>query len=212
MRCLSNFAAAVIVVAMNIAGTAALAQMPDYKGVGKIASEEEIRPRDISIGPEGKELPPGSGTAKEGAPIFAAKCAICHGKNLEGVPLPGLPPPPDAPIVPLAGGRGTINTPQELRTVGSWWPFATSVWDFINRAMPLGNGETLKPNEVYALTAFIFYKNDLIKETDVLDAKTLPKIQMPNRSNFLPARLEDIHDLKKRGCRLGQCPELTNSK
>src|SRR5882672_710950 len=87
MRYLSNFAAAVIVVAMNITGTAALAQMPDYKGVGKTPSEEEIRPRDISIGPEGKELPPGSGTAKEGAPIFAAKCAICHGKNLQGVPL-----------------------------------------------------------------------------------------------------------------------------
>jgi mono/diheme cytochrome c family protein len=212
MRCRSNLVAAGIVLALNIAGVAAMAQMPDYRGVGRIPSEEEVRPLDISVGVEGKELPPGSGTAKEGAPIFAAKCAICHGKNLEGVQMPGMPPPPEVPIVPLAGGRGTINTPQQLRTVGSWWPFATSVWDFINRAMPRFQGGTLKPNEVYALTALILYKNDIIKEDDVIDAKTLPKIQMPNRGIFLPARLEDIHDLKKRGCRLGYCPESTNSK
>jgi hypothetical protein len=212
MRCLSKFAGATIVLAMNIVGIPALAQMPDYSGVGKIPSQEEIRQQDISVGVEGKELPPGTGTAKEGAPIFAAKCAICHGKNLEGARMPGMPPPPDAPLVPLAGGRGTINTPQQLRTVGSWWPFATTIWDYINRAMPRGQGGSLRPNEVYALTAFILYKNDIIKENDVIDANTLPKIQMPNRNEFLPARLEDIHDLKKRGCRLGQCPEVTNSK
>jgi S-disulfanyl-L-cysteine oxidoreductase SoxD len=212
MRCSSKLSVSVIVVAITVGCIAALAQMPGYNGVGKFPTQEEIRNWDIAIGLDGKELPPGSGTAKEGAPIYAIKCAACHGKNLEGAPMPGLPVSPNVPPVPLAGGRGTINTPQQLKTVGSWWPFATTVWDFINRAMPRGKEGSLSANEVYALTALILYKNDIIKENDVLDAKTLPKVQMPNRNEFIPARIEDIHDLKKRGCRLGQCPESTNSK
>ena len=212
MRCLSNFAAAVIVVAMNIAGVAAWLRCPTIVA-WENTEPKEIRPLDISVGVEGKEPCPGSGTAAERAPLFLLPSArYAMGRTWKERGCPECLRLQRFLLVPLAGGKGTINTPKQLRTVGSWWPFATTIWDYINRAMPRFQGGSLKPNEVYALTALILYKNDIIKETDVLDAKTLPKIQMPNRGNFLPARLEDIHDLKKRGCRLGQCTETTNSK
>jgi hypothetical protein len=172
------------------------AQAPSYNNVGRSPTKEEIQVWDISIGPEGRELPPGSGTAKQGAEIFAKKCAACHGATAEGSPL--------APR--LLGGRGTINTPQPVRTIGSYWPFATTVWDYINRAMPQGQGGSLSANEVYALTAFVLFRNDIVKEGDVMDAKSLPKVQMPNRNGFVPLRQEDIGDMKKRGCHGGHCP------
>jgi cytochrome c len=174
----------------------AWAQTPSYSNVGRAPTKEEIQAWDISIGPEGKELPPGSGTAKEGAEIFAKKCAACHGATAEGSPLGPR----------LLGGKGTINTPQPIRTIGSYWPFATTVWDYIHRAMPQGQGGSLGANEVYALTAFVLFRNDIVKESDVMDAKSLPKVQMPNRNGFVPLRLEDIGDMKKRGCHGGHCP------
>jgi cytochrome c len=175
---------------------AAWAQAPSYNNVGRSPTKEEIQAWDISIGPDGKELPPGTGTAKQGAEIFAKKCAACHGPTAEGSPL--------APR--LLGGKGTINTPQPVRTIGSYWPFATTVWDYINRAMPPGQGGSLSANEVYALTAFVLFRNDIIQESDVMDAKSLPKVQMPNRNGFVPLRLEDISDMRKRGCHGGHCP------
>jgi cytochrome c len=93
-----------------------------------------------------------------------------------------------------------------VKTIGSYWPFATTIYDYINRAMPKGNAGTLAPKEIYALTAFILYKNEIIKETDVIDAKSLPKVEMPNRHGFIPDRIEDIPDINKRGCQIGNCP------
>lgn len=178
---------------------AALAQTPSYTGVGRAPTKEEIQSMDISAGPDGKGLPAGQGTAKEGAPIFAAKCAVCHGANAEG-----------AKIGPrLTGGQAEIDslkTMQPVRTVGGYWPYATSVWDYINRAMPRGNAGTLTPNEVYALTAFILSRSNIVKEDDVMDAKTLPKVQMPNRNGFVPPRYQDVVDEHKRGCKQGVCP------
>ena len=197
---------AVALLALIFSCIAAQAQAPDYSHVGKAPSQEEIRAWDIAIAFDGEGLPPGSGTAKQGAPIYANKCAACHGQNLEGVPMPGQPA--GVPIVPLAGGRGTIGTPQQQKSVGSWWPYATTIWDYIHRAMPRGLEGSLTANEVYALTAYLLYRNDIIKENDVIDAKSLPKVQMPNRNGFLPARMEDIPDLQKRGCRLGHCPDV----
>ena len=144
--------------------------------IGRPATAEEIRAWDTAVSPDGKELPPGSGTVAEGAKIFAQKCAPCHGPNGEG-----------AAAKVLVGGRGTLASPSPERTVGSYWPFATTVWDYINRAMPPMQEGTLKPAEVYALTAFLLYRNDIIQENDVMDAKSLPKIQMPNRNGFVPA-------------------------
>jgi cytochrome c5 len=174
----------------------AWAQAPSYTNVGRSPTKEEIQAWDISIGPEGRELPQGSGSAKEGAGIYARKCAACHGANGEGTQL--------APH--LVGGKGTLNTPQPVRTIGSYWPFATTIWDYIRRAMPPKQGGSLSADEVYALTAFLLFRNDIIRESDMMDAKSLPKVQMPNRSGFVPSRLEDIGDLERRGCRAGHCP------
>jgi cytochrome c len=175
---------------------AARAQTPTYKNVGKAASEKEIQAMDIAIGPEGKELPPGSGTAKQGAPIYAKKCALCHGRTGEGTLL--------APA--LVGGKGTLSTLHPVMTVGSYWPFATTIWDYVHRAMPQTQEGSLSADEVYALTAFLLYRNAIIQENDVIDAKSLPKVQMPNRNGFIPPQLEDISAIQKRGCRLGHCP------
>jgi cytochrome c len=130
----------------------------------------------MAVGSDGKELPPGSGTAKEGATLYALKFAVCHGKNAEGL----------YPYPRLVGGVGTLNTPNPIETVGSSVPFATTIWDFINRTMPQEAERTLSPDDVYALTAFLLYRNGIIKETDVVDKKSLLEVQMPNRYGFYP--------------------------
>jgi mono/diheme cytochrome c family protein len=177
----------------------ALTQTPSYTNVGRTPTKEEIQAWDIAAGPDGKGLPPGQGNARDGAPIFAAKCAVCHGPAAEG-----------GKIGPrLVGGKAdleTLTTLRPVRSVGGYWPYATTVWDYINRAMPRNQAGTLSANEVYALTAFILAKSNIIQEDDVMDAKTLPKVQMPNRNGFVPQRFEDIPDERKRGCRQGVCP------
>jgi mono/diheme cytochrome c family protein len=182
-----------------LASGTVLGQTPDYKNVGRTPTKEEIQAWDISVGPDGKGLPDGHGTAKEGATIFAAKCALCHGPNAEG-----------GKIGPrMAGTKAdteSLTTLRPVRTVGGYWPFATTVWDYINRAMPRNQGGTLSANEAYSLTAFILSKSGIIQEGDVMDQKTLPKVQMPNRHGFIPAKFSDIPDEKKRGCRQGVCP------
>jgi cytochrome c len=174
-----------------------------YTNVGKAPTQEEIKAWDIGISYDGGGLPPGSGTAKEGAIVYANNCVYCHGADLRGVGAGTANPVAPA----LVGGKGSLTTPHPERTIGSFYPFATTVWDFVNRAMPRGRTRTLTPTEVYAVTAYLLYKNDIIAETDVMDATTLPKVQMPNRNGFLPARIEDIPDRQKRGCTRGQCPE-----
>jgi cytochrome c len=193
MRCFYNIF--VFFVALT-AGIAVWAQAPNYKNVGRAPTSDEIRAWDKAVGPAGRELPPGSGSAKEGAEIFADKCAVCHGPAGEG-----------SQIAPrLVGGMGTLTTAQPVLTIGSYWAFATTIFDFINKAMPRGQEGSLKPDQVYALTAFLLYKNGIIREAEILDAKTLLLVKMPNRDGFIPPQLEEIHDIKKRGCRLGHCP------
>jgi S-disulfanyl-L-cysteine oxidoreductase SoxD len=158
-----------------LASVAAHAQGPTYQ-LGRTPSQEEIKARDIAISPEGKELPPGRGTAKDGATVYTQKCAACHGPNATGSAL-------HRGLIPL-GNAKPVKIPYSLV------PYATTVWDFINRAMPQSKPGSLTPDEVYAVTAYVLYRNDIITETDVLDATSLPKIKMPNRDNFLPARPE----------------------
>ena len=183
-------------VAVLMGVNAAWAQAPDYKNVGRAPTPDEIRAWDTAVGPAGKELPPGSGTAKDGAEIFSNKCAVCHGPEGEGSLM--------APR--LVGGKGSLTSTKPVLTIGSYWAFATTLFDFIQKAMPRGQEGSLHSNEVYALAAFLLYKNDIIKETDVMDAKSLAEVKMPNRDGFIPPQLEEIHDIKKRGCRLGHCP------
>jgi cytochrome c len=191
MRCWLNFFA--FLAALTIYSSA-LAQTATYN-VGRAPTDAEIRAWDITVSSDGKGLPPGSGTAKDGAKLYAQKCANCHGAT-------GTEDLSTGARFPLVGGRGTLTSLHPVRTIGSYWPFATTVWDFINRAMPIGAEGSLKADEVYALTAFLLYRNGIIKESEVMDAKTLPKVQMPNRKSFSPARFEDV-PLR---CRLGVCP------
>ncbi len=162
-------------VTVLLACSAALAQSPTYK-IGRTPTAAEVHEWDEVVGPDGKELPPGKGSAVEGGPIYAAKCAVCHGKNGEGI----------SPFKPLIGGQGTLASPTPRITVGSYAPYATLIWDFTYRAMPRGAERSLTPDEVYAVTAYILYRNNIIKETDVMDQNSLPEVQMPNRNGFYP--------------------------
>lgn len=149
----------------------AQSKSPDY-GLGKTPTAEEIKAWDISIGPEGKGLPAGSGTAEEGAKIYAAKCALCHGQNGDGK---GVQAPALAAV--------TSNHPPFPVQI----PFAPVLWDYIRRAMPMLIGPgTLKPDEVYSLTAYLLFKNNVIKETEVLDAQTLPKVHITPKDPYVP--------------------------
>lgn len=158
-------------------GGSALAQSPTY-GVGRTPTAEEIRAWDISISPTGEELPPGRGTAKEGALVYQQQgCGVCHGPDGTKGQAPRL--------VKLTVGPNA--KPWDLgRILPVRAPYATGVWDYINRAMPMYREGTLTPDEVYALTAFLFFKNDLISETEVLDAHSLPEVTMPNREGWAP--------------------------
>jgi S-disulfanyl-L-cysteine oxidoreductase SoxD len=180
------------VMAVALAACSAVsAQTAKYAGIGRPATPEEIKAQDMTVLPSGKGLPPGKGTAKEGAAIYAANCAMCHGTTgKEG-----------GPLAPKLVG----NTTYERGPVTSW-PFATSIWDYINRAMPRYNERVFTPDQVYAVTAFLLFRSGIIKETDVMDAKSLAEVQMPNRNGWVPARLEDIPDLKKRAGHNGQYP------
>ena len=171
MRCFCRF----LGVAVLATNAFVLAQEPVYN-LGRAPTVEEIRRWDIAVGPEGRELPPGSGTAKEGATIFAQRCSACHGRT--GV---------EGPAKVLVGGRGAIGLPNALKTIGSFWPFATTLWDYINRAMPQRQEGSLTPDQVYAVTAFLLYRNGIIQEDDILDSRSLPRIQMPNRNGFYPS-------------------------
>ena len=177
MRCSLDVLLAVMILA---APAAAQAQSRAYPDVGTPLSQAEIQSFDRIIGPEGKELPPGHGTSKEGAEIYAKRCEICHGKNGESGILRRLVA--GSPGKPYRGNfyGQEMNGP-------SYYPFPTIAWDFINRAMPPSNPGSLTPNEVYALVAFLYYRNGIIKEGDVMDEKTLPKVEMPNRNGFVPA-------------------------
>src|SRR5262244_591542 len=154
-------------------GVAALAQSPKY-GVGRTPTAEEIRAWDISIGPTGEELPPGRGTAKEGAQVYRVKCAGCHGATgVEGT----------APILKSKASKD-VELWERGRILPLRAPFATTVWDYINRGMPLNREGTLAPDEVYALTAYLLFINGVIPEDQVVDQQNLAQVKMPLGDNY----------------------------
>ncbi len=157
-----------------------MAQSPKY-GVGQAAGAEDIRRLGISVGPDGEGLPAGSGTAVAGKAVYASKCAGCHGSKGEG-----------ATAAALVGGKGTLNTAKPVKTVGSYWPYATTLWDYINRAMPYYQPETLSATEVYSVSAYVLYLNGIVGETQAMDAKSLPKVKMPNRDGFVADPRPDV--------------------
>ena len=165
-----------VCVAMLTIAQAALAQAPQF---GQPIEPTDIAAWDISITPDGVGLPPGRGTAIEGEAIYAAKCQACHGEKgiRPSVALAG----------PLVGGMGTLapdKTP--IRTVGSYWPYATTLFDYIRRAMPFQESKSLTADEVYAVSAYILNINGIVGSNDVIDAQSLPRVRMPNRDGFIP--------------------------
>ena len=164
--------AAALLFAFALAPRLAAADSP---GLGKPISEADIKPWDIGILPDGTGLPPGSGTAPEGAKIFAEKCVMCHGEGGKGG------------ISAMLIGHGPQLTDgiESLKTIDNFWGDSTTLFDYIRRAMPYNAPRSLSDNEVYALTAYILALNKLIGENDVMDAKTLPQVKMPNRDNFI---------------------------
>ena len=168
-----------LLLALTLAG-AMLAESPKY-GVGRAATPEEVKAWDISIPPDGTGLPEGSGTAVQGKEVYASKCAKCHGGQAQG-----------GDEGPLAGGHGTLRTPKPLKTVGSFWPYATTLFDYTRRAMPFKQPGTLTPNQVYAVVAHVLFLNGIIGETAVMDAKSLPQVKMPNRGGFVPDSRPDV--------------------
>lgn len=142
---------------------------PARFGLGRAATAEEIKAWDMDVLPDGEGLPPGSGTPAGGAKIYARKCAACHGASgTEG------------PFDRLVGRDRAL-----VRTIGNYWPYATTLYDYIHRAMPLSAPGSLPPDEVYSLVAYLLWRNEIIEETAVIDARTLPRVVMPARDRFV---------------------------
>lgn len=163
-----------VLVIGSLAGPTFAQPAPDSRlDFGRAAQPDEIQRENIDVRPDGQGLPAGSGAPSDGAPIFAAKCAGCHGANGEGTPSgPRLVDP-----APFKAGT---NQP----TIGNYWPYATTVWDYIDRAMPFDAPGSLAHDEVYALTAYLLAQNTVIGSNDRMDARSLPAVKMPNQASF----------------------------
>ncbi len=144
--------------------------------LGTPIDERDVASWDISIPPSGTGLPPGSGTARQGVSVYQQKCQACHGADAAGKPA-------DA----LVGGIGTLATPQARRTVTSFWPHATTLFDYVRRAMPYQESKTLSADELYAVCAYLLAQDGIVTDDFVLDAETLPAVIMPNREGFIPS-------------------------
>jgi len=159
--------------AMVLSGTATAAERPF--GLGTLATAEQIAGWDIDVRPDGKGAPIGSGTAAEGEEIYAERCAACHGDFGEGVDR--------WPI--LAGGLGSLTTDDPVKTVGSYWPYASTVYDYVYRAMPFGEAQSLTHEETYQVVAYILNMSDVIDDEFVLSNETIGSVKMPNQNGFM---------------------------
>ena len=147
------------------------------------ATPDEIRQRDYTVLPTGLGLPEGSGTAAKGRDVFKSKCAVCHNEKAEGK---------QGQYPALVGGVGSLATPRPVKTVTSYWPYATTLFDYIRRAMPYDQPRTLSNDEVYSVAAFLLSLDGIVKENDEINAKTLPQVRMPNRDGFIPDPRPDV--------------------
>ncbi|MGD9944363.1 MAG: c-type cytochrome [Burkholderiaceae bacterium] len=149
------------------------AQPPGHYQLGRAPTPAELRGWDIDVAPDGAGLPAGSGTVAQGRELFAQRCVACHGDAGKG-----------GPGGALAGGQGSLTSKKPVKTVGSFWPYATTLYDYINRAMPWDAPQSLNPNQVYALTAYVLHVNGIVGADTVMDARSLPAVKMPNRDGF----------------------------
>jgi mono/diheme cytochrome c family protein len=176
-RLMSRKTGIAVLIAFSGHMQSALAQTPH---LGMPVSEADIAAWSLTVFPDGTGLPPGGGTAAQGAPVFAEKCVACHGPNGEG----GI-------SAALVGGEPLTSGIDTRKTIRNFWPYATTLFDFIRRAMPWLAPRTLTNDEVYALTAYLLALNDIIDEDDVVNAETLPEVRMPNRDGFMD-RFPDV--------------------
>ena len=159
-----------------------VAQAPPARyDIGRMATAAEISRWGVSIGPTGEGLPAGGATAADGRPMYLRHCARCHG-----------PAGTEGPDDTLVGGRGTLGSDAPSKTVGSYWPFATTLWDYVNRAMPFDQAGSLTADEVYGSVAYVLFLNEIIGEQDRMDASSLPRVQMPNQRGFVPDPRPDV--------------------
>ncbi|ETW93857.1 MAG: hypothetical protein ETSY1_37400, partial [Candidatus Entotheonella factor] len=173
--------AVIICLVMFFIVSQGLAEAKRY-GLGTMATPEQIAGWDIDIRPDGQGLPPGEGTFEEGEAIFLERCASCHGEFGEAFGR--------YPV--LVGGEESLTSQDPVKTIGSYWPYATTVFDYVRRAMPFGAAQTLTDDETYAVTAFLLNMNDIIEEDFVLNQDNLPTIQMPNHDGFIVDGRPDV--------------------
>jgi mono/diheme cytochrome c family protein len=168
-----------LLVVVLVAGAAAHAEK---LGIGTPAAPEILRAWDIDVSPDGAGLPPGHGSVVSGARIYAERCAVCHGPNGEGQPQDRL-----------SGGQGTLLSEHPIKTIGSFWPYATTLFDYVRRAMPFNAPQSLSDDEVYAVVAYLLYLNAILPADGVMDSVSLPAVRMPNRDGFVPDPRPDVH-------------------
>ena len=163
----------IAIATIVVSGPICAAERYDF---GLPATPAQIAGWNIDVSPDGAGLPAGHGDVKQGEAIYAAKCASCHGAHGEGKPMPRL-----------VGGIGTLHDKKPEKTVGSYWPYATTLFDYVRRAMPLNAPQSLTPDEVYAVSAYVLFLNGIVAQDTTLNADTLVKIKMPNRDGFVSA-------------------------
>ena len=177
-------AATLLLLALAFGVSPGYAQLPTY-GVGRTPTADEIKAWDLTIPADGRGLPPGSGTAALGEAVYVRRCAACHGKE-------GEPPKYNPGFTQLFGGRGTLATDKPVKTVGSFWQHATTLFSYVRRSQPFDEPGVLTDDEVYAVTAYLLYRNEIIGQNDVMDAKTVPLVKMPNRDGFVRDHRPDV--------------------
>jgi cytochrome c len=151
-------------------------------GLGRAATDADFTRHDYLVGPKGQGLPKGHGTGAQGRTVYMQSCVACHGLRGEGT----------SEYPTLVGGQGTLKSDKALPTIGSYWPYATTLWDYVNRAMPYQNPGTLKPDEVYAITAYLLTINGIVSPDFELNEHTLPAVKMPNRNGFVADPRPDV--------------------
>ena len=176
-----------VAAALGLGAGLALAQQQGYGGpygFGTTPSEQELAAVDIDAMPDGRGLPPGSGTYAQGKEVYAVQCAACHGEQLQGIPEVGGDK--------LIGGLSSLASGSPVKTIESYWPYAPTVFDYVKRAMPLHAPGSLSDDEVYAVSAFILAEAGIIEQDQVMDAESLAAVEMPNRDGFIPDARPDV--------------------
>jgi cytochrome c len=172
---------AALALAAGVMTAAPPSRAAERYGFGTLATPEQIAGWNIEVAPDGKNLPAGQGTVQRGRQVYVAQCAACHGAKGEG----GMGDP-------LVGGDGTLASRKPVRTVGSYWPYATTLFDYIRRAMPLTAPQSLSNDDVYAVTGYLLAMNGIVKDDATIDAAAIKNIRMPNRDGFVDDARPDV--------------------